>query len=541
MEENWSVLEERLLTRLAFGTAGLRGPMQAGFNSMNDLVVIQTAQGIAQYLLASGSPDQVRQQGIVLGYDGRYNSRRFAELSAAVFLAENIRVFLFSKMTPTPFVPFCILKEKAAAGIMVTASHNPKEDNGYKVYWNNGAQIISPHDKNIQQYILNNLQPLDSSWDVSILKKSNLIQDPYTEAFEDYYQQMLINIPTTFIELNRKSELKFVYSAMHGVGYPFIVEAFKQAGLPEVISVPEQQEADPAFPTVKFPNPEEGKSSLELSIKLANGNDCNLILANDPDADRLACAEKDPRTGTWRVFTGNELGALLGWWTIVNYKELTPESDLKNCYQLASTVSSKILRAIAVKEGFNFEDTLTGFKWMGNRIIELMKEKKQVLFAFEEAIGFMVGTAVLDKDGISAATHLATLCCYLKNILNISLSEKLDQIYTEYGYHCTTVSYFLCYDPKITKRIFDRIRNIEGDGNYPKSVKNGEYPIKYIRDLTTGTDTSQPDGKAILPTSKSSQMITFTFENGVVLTLRTSGTEPKIKYYAEMCAQPGDK
>lgn len=540
-DKKWTVLEERLLSRLAFGTAGLRGPMQAGFNSMNDLVIIQTAQGITKYLLDNNSANDIQQKGIVISYDGRYNSRRFAELSAAVFLHAKIRVFLFSRMTPTPFVPFCVLKERTALGIMVTASHNPKEDNGYKVYWSNGAQIIPPHDKNIQKYILNNLEPLDSSWDVSILKTSELIKDPYSEVYDDYYPQLLKHIPPSFIEMNRKSNIEFVYTAMHGVGYPFVVEAFKQSGLPEVISVSEQQEADPAFPTVKFPNPEEGKSSLELSIKLANSRNCSLILANDPDADRLACAEKDPKTGTWRVFNGNELGALLGWWAVVCYKEQNPQADLSNCYQLASTVSSKILRAIALKEGFNFEDTLTGFKWMGNRSIELMEQGKNVLFAFEEAIGFMVGTAVLDKDGVSAAAHLGTLCCYLRDKFDISLSEKLDEIYTEYGYHCTMVSYYLCYNPKITKRIFDRIRNINGTGTYPKSVKGDEYTIKYVRDLTTGVDTSQPDGKAVLPTSKSSQMITFTFDNGVVLTLRTSGTEPKIKYYAEMCAQPGDK
>lgn len=510
--------------------------MQAGFNSMNDLVVIQTAQGIAQYLLKSESSEEVRKKGIVLGFDGRYNSRRFAELSAAVFLSQNIRVYLFNYMTPTPFVPFAILHKKAAAGIMVTASHNPKEDNGYKVYWSNGAQIISPHDKNIQKFILENLKPLPSSWDVSVLKSSEILEDPYDEIFADYYKKLSANIPDSFIDLNARSTLRFVYTAMHGVGYPFVVDAFARSKLTELISVAEQQEADPEFSTVKFPNPEEGKSSLELSIKLANSHDVSLILANDPDADRLACAEKDPKTGLWRVFSGNELGALLGWWALQCFKEQNPGADTSDCYALASTVSSKILRAMGLKEGFKFEETLTGFKWMGNRSIELMAEGKTVLFAFEEAIGFMVGTAVLDKDGVSAAAHLATLCNYLREKLNVSLSEMLDKLYLDYGYHCTMVSYFICHDPEKTNRIFARIRELA-----PKSVKGDAYPIKYVRDLTTGVDTSQADGKAILPTSKSSQMITFTFENGVVLTLRTSGTEPKIKYYAEMCAQPGEK
>lgn len=251
---------------------------------------------------------------------------------------------------------------------------------------------------------------------------------------------------------------------MHGVGYPFVVEAFKTSNLPKLYPVVEQIEADPEFPTVKFPNPEEGKSCLELSIKLADSKKCSIILANDPDADRLACAEKDPRTNEWRVFSGNELGALLGWWAIECYKIQNPNKKLNDCYLLASTVSSKILRAICSIEGCHFEETLTGFKWMGNRSIELMKEGKTVLFAFEEAIGFMISTMVLDKDGVSAAAHLGTLCCYLKDKLNLSLSEKLDQLYDRYGYHYTLTSYYLNYDPEITLKIFNRIRDIKGDG-----------------------------------------------------------------------------
>lgn len=198
---------------------------------------------------------------------------------------------------------------------------------------------------------------------------------------------------------------------------------------------------------------------------------------------------------------------------------------------------------MANKDGFNFVETLTGFKWMGNRGIELMNEGKRVLFAFEEAIGFMFSTAVLDKDGVSAATHLATMACYLRETQGITLTEKLNQIYEEYGYHCTNCSYLFCDKAPVIKRIFERLRNFQDDkpNTYPQSILNGEFAIKHVRDLTTGVDTSQADGKARLPVSSSTQMITFTFENGLVITLRTSGTEPKIKYYAELCAKPEDK
>ncbi|XP_063702297.1 phosphopentomutase [Culicoides brevitarsis] len=554
-EKAWDELKSRLNERLAFGTAGLRGKMQAGFNGMNDLVIVQTAQGLVKCLFEKFPHEEVRERGVVIGFDGRHNSKRFAELSATIFLAEKTPVYLFHTTVPTPFVPFTVLEKRCVAGIMVTASHNPKEDNGYKVYWSNGAQIMSPHDKDIQKSILNNLVPLESSWDLTRLT-SPLVKNPYDEILSSYCSKLRQNIPKTYFDCNSKSSLKFVYTAMHGVGYPYVVEAFKAAGLSEVLPVLEQRDPDPEFPTVKFPNPEEGKSCLNLSIALADKNECSIILANDPDADRLAVAEKNNKN-EWRVFTGNELGALLGWWAIQNFKELNPDKSLDNCYLLASTVSSKILNAIAKVEGCHFEETLTGFKFMGNRAIELIKEGKTVLFAFEEAIGFMFSSTVLDKDGVSAAAHLATMASYLKQKFNRNLSEQLDEIYKNYGFHCTKTSYYFCYDPNITFKMFQRIRNIKNDGKYPESVSNGKYKIAEIHDITTkkvvrysndngapakviyGVDLS-PSAKPVTPTVTSSQMIIFTFENGVVITLRTSGTEPKIKYYAEMCAKPGD-
>uniref|UniRef100_A0A1B0CBD0 Phosphoglucomutase/phosphomannomutase n=2 Tax=Lutzomyia longipalpis TaxID=7200 RepID=A0A1B0CBD0_LUTLO len=537
-DSEWEKLKLLLLTRLSFGTAGLRGAMRAGFNGMNELVVLQTAQGLLKYIQECYPSIEDQKRGVVFGFDGRHQSRRFAEISASIFLQAKIPVFLYSKTVATPMVPFAVFEKKCLAGVMVTASHNPKNDNGYKVYWTNSAQIISPHDKGIQKYIMANLAPWPTSWNVDQLN-SPLLSDPYDEMFALYFEKLAKVIPSTLIHnYNAKSHVKFVYSAMHGVGWPFIEKAFTIAALNTPIAVVEQRDPDPEFPTVQFPNPEEGKSSLVLSIKLANESQCDVILANDPDADRLACAEKNPETGEWKVFTGNELGVLLGWWAIECYKKVHSTTKLSDCYLLTSTVSSKMLAAVARAEGLQFIETLTGFKWMGNKSVELIQQGKKVLFAFEEAIGFMFSPTVLDKDGVSAACHLATMVCYLKQEENKSLMKKLEDLYHKYGYHYTITSYFICYDPQVIVKIFERIRNFSGEGTYPTSILNGTYPIKYVRDLTTGIDTSQPNGKATLPVSKSSQMITFTFDNGTVVTLRTSGTEPKIKYYAEMCAQP---
>lgn len=302
---NWSELKKRLLNRVTFGTAGLRACMRSGFDAMNDLVVIQTAQGLCHYICQHYKPTELQQKGVVFGYDGRYNSQRFAELSATVFVRNGVKVWLYRRLVATPFVPFAIMQKGCLAGVMVTASHNPKEDNGYKVYWGNGAQIITPHDKGIQRSIMQHLEPLDSSWDTDFLKKCSIVEDPFEEMYDAYYRIFKHQIPRKFLECNEqqqlKSDIRFVYTAMHGVGWQFIQRAFKEAKLPELLAVEEQKEADPEFPTVRFPNPEEGKSSLELAIKLADKEGIYMILANDPDADRLAYAEKDIKTNNWKV------------------------------------------------------------------------------------------------------------------------------------------------------------------------------------------------------------------------------------------------
>ncbi|XP_046388515.1 phosphoglucomutase-2 [Ischnura elegans] len=535
---NGKELQKLLLNRLAFGTAGLRGRMGPGYSQMNDLVLIQTSQGLATYLLEQG-PADAKKGGVVIGYDGRHNSRRFAELTAGVFLNRGIPVYLFSQVCPTPFVPFAVLQFKCIAGVMVTASHNPKHDNGYKVYWSNGAQIISPHDKGIQESILNNLCPWETSWDTSILSKSSLLKDPLCHVMKMYYD--ILSNDVLFPNVNANTPIKFTYTAMHGVGYPYMVEAFEVAKFKPFVSVTKQQDPDPEFSTVEFPNPEEGKSSLDLSFKTADNNDSTIIIANDPDADRLAVAEKNESTKEWHVFSGNELGALLGWWCFHCYMKKHPDVDVKDIYLLASTVSSQILGSIAKVEGFNFVETLTGFKWMGNKAYDLMKEGKKVLFAFEEAIGFMYGTAVLDKDGVSAAVHLAELTAQLETE-GKTLMDKLQEIYSKYGFHISENSYYLCYEPEVICQMFKRLRNYSGKPNtYPTSILGGRYEVVSVRDLTTGYDSSQPDEKAVLPVSKSSQMITFKFNNGLVATFRTSGTEPKIKYYTELCASPDQK
>ncbi|CAG9834739.1 unnamed protein product [Diabrotica balteata] len=534
-EQKFQEINKILTKRLGFGTAGLRGKMGVGYACMNDLVIIQTAQGFFNYLVKLDEK-LLKANGIVIGYDGRHNSRRWAELTASVFLHAGYPVKLFSTICPTPFIPYAIRQFGCASGVMVTASHNPKEDNGYKVYGSNGAQIVSPVDEHIQNSILQNLQPLESSWDTSIIRSSPLISDPRSDVFCRYMNVIDRDASEESKELNRKMNLTFTYTPMHGVAYEYIKKVFEIINANFVV-VPEQRDPHPDFPTVKFPNPEEGKSSLDLSFKCADENNSSVILANDPDADRLAIAEKNPKTGEWRIFNGNETGALIGWWMLSSFKKRNPSYHLDKVYMLSSTVSSMILNTMSKKEGFKFIDTLTGFKWLGNKALELEKEGNKVIFCFEEAIGFMVSTEVLDKDGVSAAAQVASMVSYVYS-QNKTVADQLNEIYDTYGLHISMNSYYICHEPPIIKEIFRQIRNKRGENTYPESILNGKYKITSVRDLTTGYDNNQPDNKAILPVSADSEMITFNFDNGLVCTLRTSGTEPKIKYYTELCASP---
>ncbi|XP_050305471.1 phosphopentomutase [Anthonomus grandis grandis] len=538
-ENKFDQLSKVLLNRLKFGTAGLRGKMSAGYACMNDLVIVQTGQGYLKYLEKYRS-DLLKRNGIVVGYDGRHNSKKWAEITATIFANAGYKVRITNVVHPTPLVPFTVKTYNLAGGVMVTASHNPKDDNGYKVYDANSAQIISPEDQRIQDLILDNLVPQESSWDTSVLQGNPLIIDHLPEITELYLKQVILDqIHPDDIDNNAKVGLNYVYTALHGVGWAMAEKvALKVKG--NLFPVPEQQDPHPDFPTVKFPNPEEGKSALDLSFKYADEKGCSIILANDPDADRFAVAEKNKISGEWRIFNGNELGSLLGWWMLQSHKRTNPQIPLDKVYMISSTVSSMILQTMAKAEGFNFVDTLTGCKWIGNKCLQLEREGFKVIFCFEEAIGYMCNDIILDKDGISALANFICLSSFVYGN-NKQLCDQLDEIYDKYGFHLSLNSYYFCHEPKVINQIFERIRNLNGPKKYPTGILNEKFKITAVRDLTTGYDNAQPDNRAVLPVSCESQMITFTFENGLHITIRTSGTEPKIKYYSELCTSPDVK
>ena len=405
-----AALERLLGQTLKFGTAGIRGPMGAGTGSMNELTILQTSQGLCVYLEDTFGLAELQSRGVCVGYDHRQrstlHSEGFALLAAAVFLERGVRVQLYDGTVATPLVPWAVDRAKHAAGIMITASHNPGHDNGYKVYWETGSQIVPPHDAGIARCIGENLKPWTVYNPQSV--RSNPLCCDNTDILADSYFKALGQSLCYRRETNRTQTSPFaVYTAMHGVGAPWAARALSAFDLPAFITTDQQHDPDPDFPTVDFPNPEE-PAGLALAQNKADQVGVDLVLANDPDADRLAVSERGS-DGQWRTFTGDEIGALLAHWQWTQWRRQNPDASSSNVYMLASTVSSSILGEMARQEGFVFEETLTGFKWMGQRAADLRENGSTVLFAYEEAIGFCVGDLLKDKDGLSALACFAEM------------------------------------------------------------------------------------------------------------------------------------
>lgn len=514
-------LERIMRKRIAFGTAGLRATVGAGFSRMNDLTVIQASQGLAAYLLQN--ENDVEKRGVVIGRDARFHSDDFARLTAAVFMSKNIRVHWLGQVH-TPMVPYTIGKLNAVAGVMVTASHNPAADNGYKVYWSNGCQIIPPIDVGIAQAISENLEP--TTWDKSMVNPTNPLMSDALDMVQGDYMAAIARIS----RLDKvEASIPFVYTPMHGVGLPFFTSALQQLRLELDMHVVEAQAyPDPTFPTVKFPNPEE-KGALDLAKQVADSHGITLILANDPDADRFAVAEKVD--GVWKQITGNQMGVLLASHVMETYQA---DPQRKGLAMLASTVSSKMIaRMAAVDKNFHFEETLTGFKWLGNRAQDLQKAGYDALYAYEEAIGYMFSEGgVFDKDGVVAAAVFLS-ACHRWHESDLTPWSKYQQLCQRYGYFEEANTYLISPSPDVTNTVFSEIRE-----NQPQSV--GSRPVLRWRDLTIGVDTGTFNKRPLLPVDASSQMISCELQGDVQFTVRGSGTEPKIKLYIEGRAATSD-
>ncbi|QDE31120.1 phospho-sugar mutase [Shewanella polaris] len=507
---NEAELTTRFSGRLAFGTAGLRGEVGVGPMAMNRLVIRQTTAGLGAYLL--DQIDNAAERGVVIGYDGRHDSLSFAHDAASVLTAMGITVRLTHKVAATPLVAFGVKHFKAAAGIVVTASHNPPQYNGYKVYWENGAQIIPPHDSGIAAQIAR-----AATQAIPFLDLDDAIsQQKLTWLQDDFYQTYRQGVFDAK-ELQQRSgqdNVSLAYTAMHGVGADMAEAVLKDAGFTQVYSVMAQREPDGDFPTVNFPNPEE-KGAMDLVIAEAKKHNATLACANDPDADRFAVAVRT-EDGQYKMLTGDQVGVLFGHYLLSH----APKNQ-----RLTGTtiVSSSLLSKIATEFGTQSYTTLTGFKWLMNVGIAKNQVDNQFLFAYEEALGYTIGNLVWDKDGLSALVAFAQLTAELAS-QGQTIWDKLEQIYRQHGFHLNAqVSIALKAD---TPNIGAYLRE-----NPP--LKIGEYAVVSTDDLKSLQRTSADGSKQSIDLP-SSDVLIYALEGGARVIVRPSGTEPKIKCYYEV-------
>ncbi len=491
--------------RLQFGTAGIRGAMGPGPGRMNRALIRQVTAGLARYLLAS-QPDAAA-RGVVVGFDGRHLSDVFAADAAAVLTAAGIKVLAFSAVVATPVLAHAVTFTGAAAGVMVTASHNPPADNGYKVYWGNGAQIIPPHDAGISAAI----DAIGSPGDVAVAASARTEPVP-AAAWEDYVRRVLS------WRVSDVTGARAVYTAMHGVGHAPLARLLEAAGHAPVIPVPEQRDPDGDFPTVAFPNPEE-PGALALAEALATAQGVSLILANDPDADRLAVSLPDG-DGGWKRLTGNEIGLLLA------ETLLAARSSEGPCMVATTVVSSSLLGHIAQAHQAQLVETLTGFKWIANAAIDFPGE---FIVGFEEALGYSVGDVVRDKDGLSAALQILDLASRCE-AAGRTLADALEDLYRRYGYAASSQRAIVLPGATGAARIagiLDRLR-----ASPPAAVAS--IPVVQIRDLLTGTARDLRSGESSSLDLPASNVLAFDLAEGCRILARPSGTEPKIKFYFEV-------
>lgn len=504
--KQWEELGQCFAAELEFGTAGLRGLEGVGPNRMNRAVVRR-----ASYALALTLDDHVpdaKKRGVVVGYDARRGSEAFALETAGVLLAAGFTVRLFEREGPTPLAAHALLRHKAAAAVVVTASHNPPAYNGYKVYWANGAQILSPIDVEIFDRIVNGPAAKDIPCvdGAEARQRSLVVGKDDSEAFlSDLLQPYAAGAST---------DAPIVYTAMHGVGARHTMEVLARGGFSHVVPVPEQVEPDAAFPTVAFPNPEE-PGAMDLAFRTARDSNAPLILANDPDADRLAVAER-ASDGSYVQLTGNQVGVLLG-------DQAIATSTVAHPLVVNSFVSSPMLGAIAKARGVRFEETLTGFKWIENRALELERnEGLQLIFGYEEALGYAVNAHVRDKDGVGAALAMANLWRQLR-ARGQTLLGRLDELYREFGLYVGG-SYSLTYQGADAKAQIDA-RMAALRANVP--TKLGGLSVSLFADLL---DVNRP-GDIHLPPS---DVLLFRLGDDGRVLVRPSGTEPKCKVYIDV-------
>jgi phosphoglucomutase len=524
LENDTKELIESFHTILEFGTGGLRGIMGVGPNRMNKYTVGMTAQGVANYLKKTYSVET--QTKAAIAYDSRNNSKYFAQITADVLSANNIQVYLFDELRPLPELSFTVRYLNCQCGIVITSSHNPKEYNGIKVFWDDGGQIVSPHDKNIIQEV-QNIKNID---EVRFNANKQLIKIIGKEIDEVYLKQIKsLSLSPQLIQKHK--DLKIVYTPIHGSGVRLVPQILANFGFTNVYHVPEQDIPDGNFPTVRLPNPEE-TDALNKAIQKAKEVDANLVMATDPDADRLAVAVRN-RKNEFVVLTGNQTASLLIYYLITQWKERGKLTGKE--FIVKTIVTSELLREISERNNVECIDVLTGFKWIAD-VIKKNEGKKTFICGGEESIGFLISDFVRDKDAVITSAFMAETAAWAAE-RGKSLYDLLIDIYYEYGFYKAHLVYIVKSGIVGADEIQELMKNYR---NNPPSTINKSNIIK-IKDyqLLQEKDLINNIAKPLhLPKSN---VIQFYLEDESKITARPSGTEPKIKYYFEVKEQLKNK
>ena len=522
LEGNEDEIFDRFYRELEFGTGGLRGVIGAGTNRMNFYTVGKATQGLANFINKQGAAAK----GVAIAFDSRRMSPEFADTAACVLAANGIKAYIFDSLRPTPELSFALRTLGCTAGIVVTASHNPPEYNGYKVYWEDGAQITAPKDAQI-------IGEVNAIKDYAEIKKMTTeeakaagLYEVIGKEIDDKYMEALKKLvlhPEVIKQM--ASSLKIVYTPLHGTGNVPVRRVLKELGFEQVTVVPEQELPDGNFPTVSYPNPED-KKAFALALDLAKKVDADLVLATDPDADRLGVYAKDTKTGEYKVFTGNMSGMLICEYEMSQKKALGILPD--NGALVTTIVSSNMAQAVAKEYGMKFIECLTGFKDIGEQIKFFEQTgSNEYVFGFEESYGCLVGTHARDKDAVVAVMALCEAAAYYKT-QGITLWDQMLNIYNKYGYYkedLFTMTFKGADGAKKMQDMMDAYRK-----NTPKQV--GAYKVLRLRDYKNDVITDLATGETVPTGLPKSNVLYFELENDAWFCVRPSGTEPKIKFYA---------
>jgi phosphoglucomutase len=514
-------IKDRFYKELEFGTAGLRGVIGMGTNRMNKYTVGKATQGLANYIIEQGTQNK----GVAISYDSRRMSDEFSLQTALILNANGIKTYLFEKLRPVPELSFAVRQLGCTAGIMITASHNPPKYNGYKVYWDDGSQIVAPRDKDI----IAKVRAISDFKEIKTISKEEAVNKGLfnvvgTEMDDKYINTLKSLVLNPEIVREEGKKLKIVYTPLHGTGNTVTSRLLKELGFENVYVVPEQEKPDGNFPTVDYPNPED-KKAFKLALELAKKVDADVVLANDPDADRLGIYAKDTKTGEYMTYTGNMSALLIAEYRISQMKEkgLLPADGMF----ITTIVSSELAKAIAKNYGLECIEVLTGFKNIG-AVIKKAEEKKDktYVFGFEESYGCLIGDYARDKDGISAVMSLCEAAAYYKS-KGMTLWDQMMKIYEKYGFYKEDQVSIVLEGADGAEKIKSMMTNMRN--NLPEKI--GKYKVIEFKDVELDEIKNLLTGEQRKTGLPKSNVLYYELENNAWCCVRPSGTEPKIKLY----------